>query len=1180
MTGKQSKRKAPKATDAKKTGGGTAVGGGVNFQAAVTAIVGVHILRGTALTWLDGICSDKPIAVWAESEGPGDDLCIEFETSAKIEVQVKKGLVRGTGLWEALRSIAKAIHQGRLSHGVLVVASDSSNTVREDLAKDIERLGQGRTDSLTEIGEEWARRLRDANIPAQTVCRCMRIRVIYALSPADPDIGAAKEVLRSICARNDDIDEAWNGLYYKAVLAIANRGRWTLYELIRLLKGSNIAIREDEFPASVIDRYSRWVRDAHAHFSITGIKRKIPLSHLLPMQLEETASHGTSAGDAALALERYHKREERARFDRALDAAWTARFKRLAVVVAGPGLGKSTLIKELAYQYSQDGYPVLRVALKPIAAAMEQGATFTELLLSHALDGFPVSPEQVRGFARLNLVVLADGLDECGSAHGRVAEQINSFALGHPRARMVVTTRPIGYDTDKLSDWTHYRLLPPRKENGAKNLEKLVRAVSTDERGVSDAADSSSYRLGHTSPSEAISISPQLLGMSASLIYHLRALPDTRFELYGQLMSLFERAPADALEEADLYEMILDIIGWILMANPLITFNELVRRTAETLALAMEAAPLTLTRQVRRAIAHWERVGLIEKVFHGSTELLTFIHKTFCEFVAARYLVRNRKQLIGEVVDQPDKQEVVNFAVAQGLADDLIEFYLARHAEGRARQLEPGLSLLRDEDVAVSERWAQALIRQSLKAIEEGATERFGIGLALSKMVKKEKAGQLVGPWAAANLESSDPAIKLVAWAVAVSDRSAQYDADKLSAALAECLGSMEAVSLRDVVDRKDRRDRDLIEVVALAALKAQSDDRARLFAEQHLQHSKLATLKFRFQVNAILKSRGIEPLPLPPLSEMQTKPSAGLVRSVPSGPSWAQAYVSLYRTITRAFVGEQPEPTTELNRGRPFVQFAGLIYGSGFMERPANDIYAWTTAHDELAAQATIRAVAQLLPLDLGVLAEEARALMCRADEDLIDSIFDFYPAVDIGEPNWDNAKDVPLNREQVLRGLLHPSEWINYLAANIFVCLPMSRDELEALLNAATGDSLRRIVGLILHHYFDQTQAMLVQRLTNDASGDVSAVFDAFVDLQTSPSLDLMKATLTALGLSNANTVESASELLTLWVDSGTTVDEEVIAKAIEHWENEDGGKRNSLSKTPLDALDKLLERVRAAQ
>ena len=64
------------ATPTKKPGGGTAAGGGINFQAAVTAIAGAHLLRGTPLGWLP--VDDVPVAVWAESEGAGDDVRLEL----------------------------------------------------------------------------------------------------------------------------------------------------------------------------------------------------------------------------------------------------------------------------------------------------------------------------------------------------------------------------------------------------------------------------------------------------------------------------------------------------------------------------------------------------------------------------------------------------------------------------------------------------------------------------------------------------------------------------------------------------------------------------------------------------------------------------------------------------------------------------------------------------------------------------------------------------------------------------------------------------------------------------------------------------------------------------------------------------------------------------------------------
>ncbi|VVO19730.1 hypothetical protein [Pseudomonas fluorescens] len=94
----------------KKTGGGSAIGGGANFQSSLTAIVATHILHGSLLGSLDGVCDDIPAAVWAESEGVGDDLRIELTDGSAIEVQAKKGLKHRDKLWSALMDLAQAIH--------------------------------------------------------------------------------------------------------------------------------------------------------------------------------------------------------------------------------------------------------------------------------------------------------------------------------------------------------------------------------------------------------------------------------------------------------------------------------------------------------------------------------------------------------------------------------------------------------------------------------------------------------------------------------------------------------------------------------------------------------------------------------------------------------------------------------------------------------------------------------------------------------------------------------------------------------------------------------------------------------------------------------------------------------------------------------------------------------------
>lgn len=42
-------------------------------------------------------------------------------------------------------------------------------------------------------------------------------------------------------------------------------------------------------------------------------------------------------------------------------------------------------------------------------------------------------------------VILCDGLDECGVSQNLITDAIHKFAVGHPDARILLTSRPVGY---------------------------------------------------------------------------------------------------------------------------------------------------------------------------------------------------------------------------------------------------------------------------------------------------------------------------------------------------------------------------------------------------------------------------------------------------------------------------------------------------------------------------------------------------------------------------------------------------------------------------------------------------------------------------------------------------------------------------------------------------------------
>ena len=126
--------------------GGSAAGGGFNFQACVSAIAAVHLARGVAIGWLKDVTVDIPISLLAETGGPGDDIRLEFQDGSVAEIQAKRKIRIGAKFWEILLKLAIDINCGTISYGVLAVCPNSSGTIRDGLAKDVIRMGQGRQD--------------------------------------------------------------------------------------------------------------------------------------------------------------------------------------------------------------------------------------------------------------------------------------------------------------------------------------------------------------------------------------------------------------------------------------------------------------------------------------------------------------------------------------------------------------------------------------------------------------------------------------------------------------------------------------------------------------------------------------------------------------------------------------------------------------------------------------------------------------------------------------------------------------------------------------------------------------------------------------------------------------------------------------------------------------------------
>jgi len=132
--------------------GGAAAAGGFSFHANIGAIAGIHMLRGTRIQWTDGVTGEAPVSVSFETGGPGDDLSLQLADDSIVEIQVKKGLRADGRFWSALDALCEGIHRNRCSYGILIVCPNSTNPVKQDYARALERIGAGRNDGASPEG--------------------------------------------------------------------------------------------------------------------------------------------------------------------------------------------------------------------------------------------------------------------------------------------------------------------------------------------------------------------------------------------------------------------------------------------------------------------------------------------------------------------------------------------------------------------------------------------------------------------------------------------------------------------------------------------------------------------------------------------------------------------------------------------------------------------------------------------------------------------------------------------------------------------------------------------------------------------------------------------------------------------------------------------------------------------
>lgn len=1178
--------------------GGSATGSGMNFQAVVTAIAGAHLIKGCSLDWLDGLVDDTPVAVWAETNGPGDDIRLELRNGSAVEVQAKRGLKTGGRLWNSLMSLAKALQANEIVYGVLVVSPDSSRTIAYELSKDVRRLADGRSDDLKPLAQTLCLKFKTAGMDPQSICKRLRIVVVHGLDNDRASISAAKAHLCSLISEGKAVNAAWNRLYRDAHAIVERRGRWETSSVLRMFEADGIDISGSDSPGAVLANLTHWVIDTNRDFPILGVRELLSISQAwLPLKIRVCDSDRAPGSDAAEAMAHYHAFGDThpANADAKIsDAEWIGRFYRCAVLTGGPGLGKSTLLTKVAQLYAEDNFPVLKVKLSAVAARMKSGDTFEDSIFQLGLDGSGVSTHAAKSAGFRNWVLLCDGLDECHDYQEDVAKSLRQFVSGHPHARIIVTTRPIGYSTAEIADWRHYELLPPAPSVGPVNLAALIRAaLPTTNNLHQNALDIARTELEKSASSAVISRSPHLLGMAAALIVQGGALGATKAQLYQDLFALIEGAPnlrsgGHNIAPTTLSRM-LNLLGWELIVGPLDPVTVILERCADHLEVELGEPRLKTLEIADACLRHWEDVGLVEKVHHGSRDMLTFIHKTFAEYAAARYLrdlqtPEAQRAEIANRIDDDSWAEVLNFAGGIGLADGIVSVLVAADKSGTINQLERALSIVVDPEASVSPEMQRQIVELAFNHIDGNHTDDvFSLGIALSD-VAKSNPGLVVQP-AVCRLQSSRFSTRLIAWTCGVETEAEFCELNAIPSVIhdfAEEVSQSPGPSLLGGLILREGKDRELLQRLALGFIRRILNEWPPDIADQYIgetfNSAPFDTIGFQQKLEALCNKKGRKySLPV----RLGIMPGQ-LSRILQPGEEYDRATCKALRALCSSLISrEELVDDVDLEPSPP-VQLSAFLEIVGFGDVAASDVWAWTEPYDPEVVSEVLKALAEISPIDKSALVIDAKVMLTRMDEKQEANGYKLLPmiSVDVPPPDWSAAKTLKVDQTKLRKALGHESAWLVQAATNLLSGIGETTAEMaEELLADGKGYALGAAVYLTMELDPEVATELFLSRIKGPDTPENHYLFKALNELDPPRDKALFDAVQTGLMSLTAEVAEEAAILALKYVESGAPVPADLLNKAFQHWTTHEkpypqkgGVIPNSPRKTLLKGLLKL--------
>lgn len=388
-----------------------------------------------------------------------------------------------------------------------------------------------------------------------------------------------------------------------------------------------------------------------------------PMRYELPLdlkrQLQEQGQLGPDLSPEA--LENYRQEYFQQPSRKALEAVADS---QRAVILGDPGAGKSTLLQYLALDWVEGKTELLPLLIELREYAIAPTHNFLEFLHCGRGVNWQFDRQQLdRHLQEHPTLVMFDGLDEVfdRATQSTVIDDIIRFAQQYPKAQILITSRIIGYNPDRLqhAQFRHFTIQPLDTDEMHEFIDRWYELSMGSEPDKERLKQRLKDAIAYSKAIQNLADNPLLLTMMA-ILNRRQELPRDRADLYDQASRVLLyhwdvdhkrlQLPMDAIGRREKQEM-LRLIAYEMQAGDEGLKGNLIRSDRLTLIVTdyLRDQGFSEPREKASRLIQQLRERNFILCYRGA-DTYGFVHRTFLEYFCAV-----------EIVNRFEKQRTLTF---------------------------------------------------------------------------------------------------------------------------------------------------------------------------------------------------------------------------------------------------------------------------------------------------------------------------------------------------------------------------------------------------------------------------------------------------------------------------------------------------------------------------------------